>query len=232
MITVEGLEMPDLRPYFKHYNWRVMPHSQGQLVGSDWSDKAPGDPFWDTQKNCGSWTMGEAAILYNVARLVRGRWLDIGGHTGWTAAHLLAAGCTVTAVDPEYSRGDFEQRACENLAEWTGWGAMPVLWSGLSQDFFERDQALFSGIVIDGDHSAPAPLLDAVFARMRVLATGVILFHDARGEPIKQGIRHVVRFRGWHVRLYQTPHGVALCYQDGFTPPEHVPGPKISEYSL
>ena len=242
MIYRSNLTCPDLQPFFRHTHCRVMGHSQGHDVLSDFTDKSVEDPVFGIYKNCGFWTHDEAAILYNVARAIGGEWLDIGGLTGWTAAHEAAAGCRVTAVDTMYSVPDFRARAEENLTlagnmkRWKivdlGKGTTApqpdevTLWTGTSNEFFTRDLRTFDGIVIDGDHSPPCPLQDAINAATRIKPGGVILFHDAIGEPVKEGYRYLQGL-GWKLRIYKTPHVVALCYQDPFVPPEHISDPRV-----
>ena len=92
MIYRSNFTSPDLTPHFKYLHSRVMGHSFGHDVPSDWVDKADDDPAFGIYKRCGMWTHDECAILHNVAKLVQpGRCLDIGCHTGWTTAHIAAA---------------------------------------------------------------------------------------------------------------------------------------------
>jgi hypothetical protein len=216
---------PDLRPHFKHAVWRPMVHSRGVPVGSDWADKADDDPVFGPWKQCGFWTVGEVEILFRVAACMVGPWLDIGGHTGWTAAHISAADrdCDVISVDPMYSNPEFRERAIENLDNVVGekyksYGKV-FLWSGTSSEFFEAERGNFDGIVIDGDHVGPAPWDDARHADRRVSPRGVILFHDALNAAVQDGYNYLSRL-GWNTKYYDTPHGVVLCYHDGFNPPE------------
>lgn len=210
------LGFPDLRPFFKHAEWRVMPHSKGILIGSDFTDKKPSDPVFGVYKNCGFWTVNEVKILFAVAKQIGGYWLDIGGLTGWTAAHLAAAGCHVASLDPMYKLPEFRSRAVENLTE-CGFQFQVGLWAGTSKDLFTRSFRLFDGIVIDGDHVPPSPLQDATAASERVKPNGVILFHDANNVSVKPGFEYMAGL-GWKVKIYPTSQGVALCYRDGFDP--------------
>lgn len=225
MIYRSNLSAPDLLSYFKHTISRPMPHSMGHDVISDFADKADDDPVFGIFKQCGFWTHDEAAILYNVAKSIGGLWLDIGGLTGWTAAHLAAAGCSVVSVDPMYKNYDFEKRAWENLMRAACYHNVQSL-AYCSNDFFEIDHREFNGIVIDGDHVPPHPLEDAIYAAQRVISHGVILFHDVRHKAVQDGYRYLNE-QGWTIKLYHTPHVVALCYRGGFVPPKHVPDPRI-----
>lgn len=224
-ITVEGLEIPDLRPSFKHIEWRPRNYSQGVLVASDFADKQADDPVFRVFKRCGFFCMSEAAILYNIARSVGGDWLDIGGLTGWTAAHLVAAGCGVIALDPMYKVPTFWKRAHENLTT-AGFAGEVLLWGGTSNEFFTTESQTFNGIVIDGDHTAPHPLQDAINASQRVVPGGVILFHDLIYGGPQEGLRYLTE-HGWKSKVYSTPHKVGVCWKGSFAPPEHVPDPNL-----
>jgi predicted O-methyltransferase YrrM len=225
MIYRSNLSAPDLLSYFKHTISRPMPHSMGHDVISDFADKADDDSVFGIFKQCGFWTHDEAAILYNVAKSIGGLWLDIGGLTGWTAAHLAAAGCSVVSVDPMYKNYAFEERTLENLLS-AGCCLRVGLWPGTSDEFFLAYDKSFDGIVIDGDHVAPQPLSDAINAVERVTGCGVILVHDATHKAAQDGY-HYLAEQGWTIKLYHTPHVVALCYRGGFVPPKHVPDPRI-----
>lgn len=203
---------PDLRPYFPHTVWRPMPHSLEVLVASDWADKADDDPTFGIFKRCGFWTRAEAAVLYDVARQIGGHWLDIGGHTGWTAAHLAHAGCTVVAVDPMYENDEFRTRTRQNLLA-AGAGAAVVLYPGTSASLFRDDNTMrISGCVIDGDHTAPIPLQDAREALARLKERGAILLHDHAGAPVQEAAQWLVD-QGLQGFEYRTCHGVALCWR-------------------
>jgi predicted O-methyltransferase YrrM len=225
MIYRSNLTAPEIQTYFHHLDCRVMGHSRGHDVLSDFADREADDPVFGIYKNCGFWTHDEAAILFNIAHRVGGNWLDIGGLTGWTAAHEAAAGCRVVAVDTMYAVPEFRARAIENLTA-AGFSERVSLWAGTSDDFFASDSGSFDGIVIDGEHAPPFPLKDAMNAAGRISPGGVILFHDATWEAAKEGCRYLAGL-GWKAKVYSTPHAVVLCHREGFTPPEHVAAPGI-----
>lgn len=225
MIYRSNLQAPDLQPYFKHTVCRVMGHSMGHDVLSDFADKPDGDRIFGPFKNCGFWTHDEAAILFNVAQAVGGTWLDIGGLTGWTACHLAAAGCRVYSVDPMYSHPGFRRRAEENISA-AGFRDRVSLWACSSDQFFAKVSRQFDGIVIDGEHANSQPATDGMNAMPRVNEHGVVLFHDTRAYQIRKAY-HAYGHAGWKTLPYRTPHGVALCYRDGLVPPAHVPDPSI-----
>jgi len=222
-----NLQAPDLRPYFKHIHERVEPNSQGHTVISDFRDKADDDPVFGVHKRCWFWTLDEAAILYNCAKqFSSGFALDIGSHTGWTAAHLKEAGLEeVDCVDPMYSNREFIHRAHDNLIHFN----MTILCGQTANQFFEmQDGAEYSVVVIDGNHDSPFPLHDAQNSAKHLKDRGIILLHDYRGEPIKEAYRWMLA-NGFQGKTYRTPNGVAVCWRGEFTPPEHVHDPGIAE---
>jgi len=215
---VEGF--PDLRSYFKYAEWRPMGHSKGVLIGSDFKDKSTDDPVFGPFKNCGFWTVDEVKILFAAARAVKGYWLELGGLTGWSAAHLAMAGCHVASLDPMYAVPEFRARAAENLSE-CGCFHRVGLWTGTSDELFTRSFRAFNGIVIDGEHAGLQPLKDATNASTRIAPGGVILFHDANKDSSRRGYEYL-EHAGWKTKFYVGPHGVALCYRDGFALPSEA----------
>ena len=232
MIYRSNLVAPDLQPHFKHAQSRVLGHSFGHDVLSDWADKSPDDPVFGLYTKCGFWTHDEAAILYNVAKLNPGRWLDIGAHTGWTTAHLVKAGCTVTSLEPMTRLEGWLHRFETNLS--TEWYGLEALYHLRSDEYFGTltvDEAgRFRGVVIDGDHNPPYPLNDAKGALSVLEDDGVVMFHDAMGGPVWDGIYYLLD-HGYQCHVYFTPHVVAACYRLAFRDshlPTHVPDPAIN----
>jgi len=221
MIYRSNLKAPDLQPYFKHTQCRPMPHSCGHDVLTDFADKADDDPVFGPYKNCGFWTHDEAAILYNIALKVGGHWADIGGLTGWTAAHLAAAGCfRVESVDPMYNNSEFHQRTRDNLRLFPSVVTIPTI----SRTYFAWP-VMHEGVVIDGDHDGDAPTEDAANAS---LVASVVVFHDLMLLPPAAAFEWL-QAQGWRSKRYWTPHGVGVCWRPdfGFTPPEHTPDPAL-----
>ena len=198
---------PDLKPFFRHATWRPMGHSGGALVGSDFTDKKADDPVFADYKNCGFWTVEEAGILFSVASEVKGCWLDIGGLTGWTAAHLAAAGCRVYSVDPMYANAEFLRRAEENLTA-AGTRDSVSLWACRSGEFLTKTRRKFDGVIVDGDHKAPGPLRDAEQTMARVEENGAVLLHDLRLPDVRAAFEALAR-SGWKPQEFATTHGVA-----------------------
>jgi hypothetical protein len=196
-----------------------MPHSKGHSVLSDFADSH--DPQLTFYQNCGFATVDEAAIIFNVALAFQGDWLDIGGHTGWTGMHQAAAGCEVIAVDPMYRVDAFRERALENIGD-----ASVNLFAGTAREFFAQNQKPFDGVMIDGDHLPPHPEEDARNACAWLNERGVIIFHDAIGQPVQDGIRYLIS-SGFNHKVYWTPHVVTVCWRGEFMPPHHVPDPEV-----
>jgi hypothetical protein len=215
---------PDLRVAFDHYRWEAMPHSFGVPVGCDWIDKAPDDPVFGIYTRSGSWTMDELAILFAVASQRPGVWLDIGGATGWTAAHLAKAGCLVHSIEPMWNLFEFKARAVHNLSAADVLENV-VMWPLRSDQFFLRLPTLTcKGVVIDGNHDGSIPLLDTMNAHECFAgALGVALFHDARGESVKAAIRWLTEQRGFRCRPYPSCHGVAVCWRGELELPDYTP---------
>ena len=204
-----------------------MAHSMGHDVLSDFGDRPFGHPLLGLYKNCGFWTHDEAAILYNIARQLGGGWLDLGAHTGWTAAHQAAAGCSVTAVDNMLPIKEFAARFEENI-RFLSAGHRINAFAGSSDEFFAQcGPALFSGVVVDADHCHPHPQRDAENAMAHLRENGVILFHDFIGEPVRRAVTRLLDL-GFACRVYWTPHMVACCWRGEVIPPKHARDPKIN----
>jgi hypothetical protein len=87
----------------------------------------------------------------------------------------------------------------------------------------------FVGFVIDGDHEPGAPLQDAQNAYKHLADTGVIIFHDFIGGPVREAVTWLMN-QGMKARVYWTPHLVACCWRGDFTPPVHEPDKRINWY--
>ena len=222
--------MINLRSRFAHLHWRPMPHSNGVEVASDFADYPEDHPTFGLYKKCGLWTMDEAQLLFDWAQLSRGAWLDIGSHTGWTTAHIALAGNAVTGIDPMYNVEEFRDRAKENLKSC----GVRIGMSPLTSESWFKSQLPFSlaGLCIDGDHSPGLPLEDARNALANLRETGVIILHDAIGQPVQEAVMYLTK-RGMNCKVYLTPHVVAACWRGidapplGF-PPEYTPDPRVA----
>jgi len=231
MIYRSNIRCPDLTPMFKHLESSPMPHSFGHDVPRDWADKREDDPVFGLYKKCGFWTHDEAAILYETASRLRGRWVDIGAHTGWTAAHVAQAGCAVTVVDPLLAAKEFRERFWANVKDPD---VLLRLWALRSAEVLAGNSCLawpIDGFVIDGDHEPGEPQLDAEGSVAHLVEPGVIIFHDFIGKPVREAVQYLIRER-FHCRVYWTPHVVALCWKGDFKAPEHLPDPRIMQMRL
>ena len=209
-----NLECPDLSAHFKLLS-KPRPWSFGHDV--------PSDP--DFLPDCCFFTVDEVSILYNVAKQIGGTWVDIGARTGWTAAHLMVAGCQVVAVDPEYRQPDFLRRTHDNLRDIEGYYLTVC---ETAAQFLDSRKETFDGFVIDGNHDFPEPSNDAKGCLRISNPDCVMVFHDLRGQPIRDAVRFLVN-EGFASKEYVTPNGVAICWRGcpGFEAPEHVPDPLV-----
>lgn len=212
--------MIDLRPAFHHYRWEPMAHSNGVLVGCDWVDWLPDSTVPEVYRRNGSLTVDEVAVLHECASRLPGRWLDVGGSTGWSAAHMATAGCGVDSIDPMYAGAEFRARAEENLGA-AGILQLVGLWSTTSDQFFDsRRDTQYAGALIDGNHDRPCPENDAKNAAERLETPGVILLHDGYGAPVQDAVRALVA-AGFRHRAYPSPQGLVVCWRGDFEPPAY-----------
>ena len=227
MIYRSNLVAPDLTPYFKLTQFD---HFGGHTFLAD--------PDFDPR--CGFFTHDEAALLYNVAvavtRMSPGPlWLDIGARTGWTAAHLIAAGACVVALEPEYYLDTFRLRALENVGpvrhKYASGTGVFLPWSMRSREYFAQrsDHArLFDGVIIDGNHDEPEPLIDAQHSYKASNKSAVFVIHDFLGPATWQAAEYLLN-QGCRCRVYWTPNCTAVCVR-GFYEwqlPEHRPDPQL-----
>lgn len=231
------MDAPDIAQYFPHLQERVMPHSMGQPVLSDWADM-PDDHELKLYKNCGFLNRDEAAILYQCAKQIGGRWLDIGGHTGWTALHIAFGGAFVEVLDPMYANPEFKERALDNLLR-AGHPRGVFLHPYTSRMYFGGDPRYdapmmrldidirFDGVMIDGDHCWGEPLYDAEQAFKYLNERGVILLHDCIGAPVLAGVLYLIS-HGMKARVYcASSQLLAVCWRGEFTPPVYTPDMRI-----
>jgi predicted O-methyltransferase YrrM len=219
------LDVPDIAQYFPHLQERVMPHSLGQPVLSDWADM-PDDHALKLYKNCGFLNRDEAAILYQCAKQIGGLWLDIGAHTGWTALHMAAAGAHVVALEPMFANDEFRVRAQRNIDRARMYNKI-LLKPVTSRMYFEHSTEGFDGVMIDGDHCWMNPLQDAVWAFKHLMPRGVILLHDFIGGPVREATKYLM-CEGMKCRIYcASSQLLAVCWQGDFTPPDYTPDSSI-----
>lgn len=227
------LHAPPMEHHFQHAHRRVMPHSQGHDVLSDFADRPHSDPVFGLYKNCGFWTDDEAAILYNTAIMNPGWWVDIGCHTGWTTMHIAEArGCNVVAVDPMLAVPEFHQRFQENTWEHRDTITERAM---TSQEFFATASrpimSAFDGFVIDGDHEPGQPLQDVQGAFHRLKHDAVILLHDFIGAPVQEAAVWLMD-NGFRCTVYYTPHMIAALTRGDALLPIHNRDPNVDWASV
>ncbi len=221
MIYRSNLTAPDLSG-----NFRMISKPRHWSLGHD----VPSDP--DFEPECAFMSVDEAAVLEECAMRSRGQWVDIGSRTGWSSAYIALNGNEVIAVDSAYSKDSpVLARAELNIRETRA--MLGVRWfMGSSAEFFEycsREHAEgpFAGVCVDGNHDSPEPLRDAQNALRNLAPTGVIVFHDFWGRPIREGVEYLMD-QGLKCRVYNTPAGMAVCWRGDFVPPNHTPDPAIN----
>jgi hypothetical protein len=214
VIYRSNLKAPDLQSYFEQ---TTICKPRSWSLGHDILSDVKYEP------DCGFMSHDEAAILYNVAARVGGTWVDLGARLGWTAAHLIKAGCKVMAVDRELRWQVFQDRFEQNLADF--WDGIESVHHETCAEFLSVDREI-DGFVIDADHDPPQPLLDAMGCNRLAKAKAVMVFHDFWGRPIRAAVEFLLGV-GYHCRVYNTPAGMAVCWRGDFTPPDHVPDPLI-----
>ncbi len=232
MIFRSNLTAPDLTSHFKNLVSRPMEHSFGHDVPSDWSDKADDDKVFGIYKQCGMWTHDEAAILFNVARTFPRIWLDIWAHTGWTTLHInVAARNWAYPVEPMHQVAEFRKRFCDNirwnLDQWCG----ADMYSDAYFAVLSAAGPFADAVCIDGGHADGQPQRDAQNAAKHLTPTGVIIFHDGVGRPVREAVQWLMG-QGFKARAYFTPYLVMLCWRGDFTPPDHVPDPIVKAAHL
>lgn len=225
---------PNLRPCFPH----AIPFTV------NWNHEILHDP--DFPPAPGYISDDEAAILWECVRRVKGDWLEIGGHMGWSAAHIMIVRGvrSLLTMEPRFRERAFFQRwywNMEHVKEWALSHREPtasVTWPILQPLALRSDQYSvcgdtdqFDGVFIDGDHNSPVPQLDAQFALARLKPRGVVVFHDF-GGPVAEAVSYLIQDHGqggMKCRVYDTPQMMAVCWHREFEPPEHTPDPAHRE---
>jgi predicted O-methyltransferase YrrM len=172
----------------------------------------------------------EVAILYNAARMVRGRpCLEIGSWRGWSTVHLALGSGTLDVVDPILADPRFSESVRQSCAA-AGVLDAVTLYAGRSPTAVD-ELARTSGkkwalIFIDGDHEGEAPLLDAEAAMRHAADTAMVFFHDLVSPYVAAGL-DAARNAGWRTMIYQTMQIVGVAWRGNIEPPEHTPDPNV-----
>ena len=227
-----GDTAPDLRPCFPH----------AQPIDADKRAPAGHETLCDPTffAGCGYMTPEEASLLYRIARASPpGWWVEIGTHTGWSLAHIMAAGRDAVGLDPEYARVShnetrspdaFLKRASENLQRVRDAapdaGRFSLL--GITSTEFFADPQLRPygpspvGVIIDGDHSDPHPVADAL-GTVRTFRPAIVILHDAMIHSVQRGAFALQRM-GYRTHTYRTAQLLVVAWLDpSWTPPAHEP---------
>lgn len=208
---------------FANVLWRPLPYSIGVEIGSDFADVPVSDPLHWHHNNVGFWSRGESKLLREISAQFQGHWVEVGAHTGWTAAQIVAGGSFVTSIESMFSYWPFYKRFSENMGRELADGkVMP--WSGRSDWYFshwdKHDGRKFAGACIDGDHEEPMPYRDAVNCYERLEDRGVIVLHDFRGPGPWSAGEYLAK-RGMQYKVYGSVHMVGVFWRGRFDlPPE------------
>ena len=223
MIYRSNLICPDLSPHFK-----LLVRSRPWSLGHD----IPSDPDYEPE-NC-YLSHDEAALLYHCVKALPGAWLDIGCRFGWSTAHIAAAGSEVTAVDQDLCLQSQQERFEDNLLGW--WPSISEVIAkptviALPQLLLRRVPIQLNGFCIDANHDSPEPTNDAKGCLWIAAPDCCIVFHDFRGQPIRDAVRFLMG-EGFRARVYWTPSMMAVCWRGNFVPPIHVRDPKVDWASV
>jgi hypothetical protein len=82
-------------------------------------------------------------------------------------------------------------------------------------------------IFIDGDHEAPAPVLDCQVCAEHAAADAMVVMHDLNAPAVGEGLTYL-RDLGWNVLLYQTMQIMAVAWRGNVSPVRHIPDPQVA----
>ncbi|MFT0787614.1 class I SAM-dependent methyltransferase [Synechococcus sp. H55.10] len=172
----------------------------------------------------------EAHILYNTALKFQGKpALEIGCWLGWSTAHLASGGVVLDVVDPALANPQIYESVDQSL-RLAGVRSNVNLYPGYSpekaEEIAREKNRRWSLIYIDGNHDAPAPLLDAQVADRYAAEDALILFHDLASPDVAEGLNHL-RARGWNTMIYQTMQIMGVAWRGNVQPVEHIPDPAV-----
>lgn len=179
-------------------------------------------------------TDDEAAILWNISRMNRGLWLEIGSHTGWSTVHIADSN-KVMALEPEFGHPIFNKtneafmfirRFLQNVHKAkVEKNVMPFALK--SEDFLPRYHGKkFRGVLVDGNHDDPFPKQDAEMILPHLEPSAVVVFHDYIGKPVQNALEWLLT-RGFKKRVYRTPQLLGIAYRGNVSLPDHVPDPSF-----
>jgi glycosyltransferase involved in cell wall biosynthesis/predicted O-methyltransferase YrrM len=172
----------------------------------------------------------EAHILHNLALQFKGkRALEIGCWLGWSACHLALAGVELDIVDPVLTQPFFLQSVCKSLEDANISQHVHLLPASSPEgvrNLAEQSSKGWSLVFIDGDHEAPAPLIDAIVCEGFAEEDALVVFHDLASPDVAEGL-HYFRQMGWHTLVYQTTQIMGIAWRGAVHPIDHRPDPRI-----
>lgn len=205
----------------------------GDPAVSNWPYLRRGPHYWYCDRRVvgvGFLNRDEAHILYNSAlRMAGSPALEVGCFMGWSACHMAAGGVTLDVIDPWL--GDAALRdsvvASATSAGCAGTMRLHAASSPAAVEALGRQGRRWSLIFIDGDHSFPAPVRDAVVCERYAAPDALILFHDLNAPPVAEGL-YFLRDRGWNVRLYHTSQIMGVAWRGTVLPVDHIGDPEAN----
>lgn len=161
----------------------------------------------DFEPHCGYMSFKEISILQNIVEEIKGKWLEIGSHTGWSGAHVAEKCDEIYLVDPQYNNIKFKERTIENLKMCEIYNKCKLY---ATDNYFDSNNNFFDGIIIDGNHDSPYPLMDAISADKIINENGCIFFHDYNGNPIKDAVDFLHK-KNYEITTFNSINGIAIC---------------------
>ncbi|WP_228061222.1 class I SAM-dependent methyltransferase [[Phormidium] sp. LEGE 05292] len=200
-------------------NW---PYLRGEIPHNWYADRR--------YPNVGFVSRDEAHILYNTALKFQGKKaLEIGCWLGWSACHLALAGVRLDIIDPILMNSEIYESVSNSLTAAKVIDSVKLI-KGFSplavEELVNQLQTKWSLIFIDGDHEAPAPLLDAIVCEQFAEPDAIILFHDLTSPDVTQGLDYLKQ-RGWNTMIYQTMQIMGVAWRGNVEPFIHQPDPNI-----
>ena len=222
-----GLEMIRLDEHFPH----LAKASQNTLSWEYLRDEIPHNFYIDSRApGTGFLNRDEAVLLYNIAKVFRGRkGLEVGCWLGWSAAHVAAAGVHLDVIDPVLASPSFRDSVISSLQS-AGLTDRVRLHAGASPqaiDELGQDVGRWSFFFIDGNHEAPSPLFDTATALGYAEPDAAFVFHDLASPDVAQALEYLA-CRGWKTRIYHTAQIMGIAWRGTISPPTHLEDPAVA----
>lgn len=165
-------------------------------------------------------TYDETALLYNYGlALKHGILVEIGCWVGWSTAAWALSGTHVVTIDPvlsglpqgESCRASLRETDTIERVEFIGDYSHPAL-ARLAASGLRA-----SGIFIDGDHVADAPLQDAIDAQSIAADDCLIIFHDLVLPNIATALTWLGN-NGWQCGIHYTAQFIGVAWRGNSRP--------------